>query len=122
MNKQTKQYAILHIESGEYIKSVNLRILDGYLVIKPLASFNGIFSFSNLYTTQNSLKLCDIFRRDYQLKSHGIYFNDKVSAITFLRDIYLPEMNDCRKSYNYRYEEEDRIRMLKRNEFEIVEI
>ena len=121
MAKQIKQYAILHIESGEYLKSHSLKLVDGhYIDIILLPNYRS--NKHIMFIQQNYLKTCGILRRDYKLKSQGIYFNDKVSAMTFLRDIYLPYVNTYNSNCNYWLVREDRIRMLNRNEFEIVEV
>lgn len=106
--KQAKKYIILHIETGQFIKSRELKV-DGCGGI----CFSVLSSWYQLTVNLKYFEMCGILRKDFSLKRDAIYFKDKVSATTFLRDIYLPQTNSSGYSG---------IRRFHRNEFEIVEV
>ena len=126
MVKRTKQYVILHIESGEYLKTLNLKIKTKWTVCFWITLLPKNEYTANLYYPYNENYFKDLYgisRRDFQLKASGIYFNDKISAITFLRDIYLPKLIFSIKKYNkHSWNINKKIRVPERSEFEIVEV
>ncbi len=108
--KQSKKYVILHIETGDYLKTSELKIDVGISIVIPTELL--LYVYVNLTDLHKS----NIERNDFSLKRDAIYFKDKVSAITFLRDIYLPGINDSW------YRKRKFIRRFYRNEFEVVEV
>jgi len=108
--KQSKKYVILHIETGEYVKTNGLKVEWNCISVQLPDTF------WNASISMEELSAASIVRTDFSLKRNAIYFKDKVSAITFLRDIFLPKTNNswyCKQKYIRRYH---------RNEFEIIEV
>lgn len=124
---KNKQYAILHIESGEYLRTTHLTMgynfREPYFAINLLPKTESVYGTAYItYSASFFKKEYGISRRDFSLKSSGIYFRDKIFAITFLRDIYLPHVIELYKSYNLYSIIPLNNRIPERIEFEIVEV
>jgi len=103
-----KKYVILHIETGTYIYSSTCQIVYDYFY-PNIAGYHWLLTVS-----LRVLADVGIDRRDFTLKKDAIYFKDKVSAITFLRDVYIPTLNESWFGNSER--------KFNRNEFEIIEV
>ena len=110
-----KYYIILHIETGNIITPSQLVMIDGNLRVRLI---HDISNASSIYANLNDLNKIGITRKDFVLKRNGIYFKDKISAISFLRDIYIPKTAEGIKD-NWWW---DGMRNPPRVEFEIVEV
>ena len=109
-----KYYIILHIETGSIITPSQLVMIDGHLWIRLIHDS----SWVSIHFTLNDLIKIGITRKDFVLKRNGIYFKDKISAVSFLRDIYIPKTAEGVK-YNWWWY---KTRNPSRAEFEIVEV
>jgi hypothetical protein len=113
-----KRYAILHIESGQYLSSMENKLKNkGILWVVVLPK---LFTYEtcNVIGFENY----GIIRKDFQINNYNLLFRDKVSAITFLRDAYLPTINQT-IIRNIKYSRTlVRQELIVRNEFEIVEL
>ena len=105
---KNKRYVILHIETGSYISTDRCHV-EWECIYPKIVVYGYILTISI-----TELERVGINRQDFILKKDAIYFRDKVSALTFLREIYLPKTNNDW----YR----DIIRRFNRNEFEIIEV
>ena len=109
-----KKYMILHIESGNYLEIIKVYqdwTISNKIDLPIFVSF-GIAS----------IKEVGITKRDYGFyNTNRIYFKDRATAQTFLRDLFIPEYNEVVDTYKMYYTP-NTMKKHNRNMYEIVEL
>ena len=109
-----KKYMILHIESGNY-----LEIMKGYQCW-TVTNTTELPVFLSFFV--GTIRKVGIAKQDYGVyNSNKIYFKDRATAQTFLRDLYLSEYNENVDFYRT-FHSSSSMKKHNRNMYEIVEL
>ena len=90
-------YRILHIPTCEYLNISGMFLRDGLHFSYEI----GPYAYIGFFIKKSDMKAIGITKKDYKvILNKELYFLDNVSAMSFLRDLYITTYNNEAKQLN----------------------
>ena len=115
-------YRILHIPTCEYL-NISAMFRDGLNFSYQL----GPYAYLGLFIKKSDMRAIGITKKDYKvILNEELYFLDNVSAMSFLRDLYITTYNKEAKQLNTVIQKHTLkitpVSKIYRNEYDVVEV